>query len=261
MSEHMHQENHLEEKNEAFEAQQKIMEGVREMGFEKYAETLPNLPDAFDLERHKPEETMHRCACCMDGRTPFGIHSAGSGILLSPDEFKKFAKEANLDSISSHEGCGAAKIYAKKMGLDINDSDNIGRQWAEERAKELGVPHTHLTVEQPFHSERVCYYDGTGKFNYKGVEGLPEGFVVGRKFMKKESSLAEVNVAINIIFGDHGFGKDLLTKENPFVLVVVAENEKELKKLKAELEEVIKGIDPELADMVAIDGFVEPGNK
>ncbi|MCX6720432.1 MAG: hypothetical protein NTW11_01355 [Candidatus Staskawiczbacteria bacterium] len=246
----MHNSN--SEKIVAFENQQEIMGKIREDGFAEYAKTLPNMADAFDLEKNKASSELHRCICCMDGRTPCGIHSAGSGMLLSDAEFNKLFEESEADSISSHTGCGAAKIYAERNGLS-GDPDEIAKQWAQEKAKELGVPYVHLEVDKPFHYERVCYYDGTGNFNYKGVKGLPPGFVVGRKFMEKGASLAEVGVAINIIFGDHGLG-GLLNEENPFVLAVVADNQKEMEELKKELEEVVKT----LGKKVTINGFISP---
>ena len=248
-----HEEVLESEKTEIFEGQQELMKEIYKTGFEKHAESILNLADAFDLERHKPAEENHKCICCMDERTPFGIHSAGSGILLSDKDFEKYFKESGADSISSHQGCGAAKIYAKKMGLE-GDSDIIGKEWAEKKAQEMGVPHLHLTVEKPFHFARVCYYDATGKFNYEGIQGLPEGFVVGRKFMSKEASLAEAGVAKNIIFGDHGFGEELLTKETPFLFVAIANTKSEMETLKNELEELTKSF----GENTAIDGFISP---
>jgi hypothetical protein len=246
-------ENHSTEKQEAFEVQQDIMGKIMEIGFAKYAETLPNLPDAFDLEKHKAQEDCHKCVCCMDGRTPFGIHAAGSGILLEDKAFDEYFEKARPDSMSSHTGCGAAKLYCKKMGIE-GDPDEVVKEWTKRKAAEKGVKYIHLEVEQPFHSERACYYDGTGKFNYKGVEGLPEGFVVGRKNMSKEASLAEAGVAKNIILGDHGFGPELLTKENPFIFVAVAKDEKQLRALKLELTKLTK----DFGDSVAVDGFIAP---
>lgn len=242
------------EKVEAFEDQQEIMRTISEVGFASYAESLKNLSNAFDLEKHKPAENLHRCICCMDERIPDGIHSAGSGILLSDRDFDAYFEKSGADSISSHTGCGAAKIYAEKMGLDISDSDRIGREWAEIKAKEKGVPHIHLEVEKPFHYARVCYYDGTGRFNYKGVDGLPAGFVVGRKYMSVSASLAEAGVAKNIIFGHHGFGKDLLNEGSPFLFVAVADTEEEMERLKAELSEFAKPFSKE----IVVDGFVAP---
>ena len=243
-----------EEKINAFEMQQPIMRHVYEVGFQKHVEEeVKNLNDAFDLEKHKPSEENHKCLCCMDERTPYGVHSAGSGALLSDEDFDKYFEEIGADSISSHDGCGAAILYAQKMGLNVAEADKIIREWAEKKAKQKGVPHIHLGVEKPFHSARVCYYDATGKFNYDGVEGLPEGFVVARK-QGKEPALAEAGVAKDIIFGHHGFGEELLNSENPFVFVAVAETESELSQLKSELSTFAA----QYGDKVTVDGFLAP---
>jgi len=246
------------EKLEAFQEQQEAMAKIMKMGFAKYAETLPNLDSAFDLEEHKPAEGLHRCLCCMDGRTPFGVHAAGSTILLSEAQRDEYFRLANPDSISSHDGCGAARLYCKKHGI-LGDPDAFARQWAEQEAIKRGIPHIHLGVDKDFHYERVCYYDGTGRFNYKGVEGLPSGFVVSRKYMSKESSLAEDGVARNIIFGDHGYGKQLLTSGNPFIFVVVADTKIRMEELRKELDALVASFDDDIpADSVVVDGFVAP---
>jgi hypothetical protein len=105
-----------------------------------------------------------------------------------------------------------------------------------------------------FHSARVAYFDNTGIFNYdRKDKSLPQGFMINRRDLKKESALEEIKVALNIIFGDHGL-KDLLTPENPFVMVAIASNQEELEQLKTELT----GIEYQFGDRVKIDGFVKP---
>jgi hypothetical protein len=190
----------------------------------------------------------------MDERTPCGAHAAGSGMLLSDKDFAEYVRQVNPDSISSHTGCGAAKLYAKAKGLPVDQADQIAKDWAREKAQKLGLKYTHLEVDKPFHYARVCYYDGTGRFNYASVKGLPAGFVVGRKNMTKEASLAEVGVAISIIFGDHGFGPKLLNEQNPFLLVAIGRTPEEARQLETELMEAAKSLGKE----VMVDGFVAP---
>lgn len=115
----------------------------------------------------------------------------------------------------------------------------------------------HSEIDKPFHYERVCYYDGTGKFNYKDVKGLPVGFIVGRKCMTKEASLAECCVVQNIIFGGHGYGKKLLNSENPFIFVAIGEKQEQLGELKNELNDITKSFN----NSVVIDGFIIPKSK
>jgi hypothetical protein len=239
---------------EKFDVQQGIMEKIKDVGFAQYAEHLPNLVDAFDLSKHRAGQKLDRCICCMDERIPFGLHAAGSGMLLSEVDFAEYILKAVPDSISSHTGCGAAKLYAKAHGLPVEQADQIAKDWAQKKAKELGLPYIHLEIDKPFHYARVCYYDGTGSFNYEGVEGLPAGFVVGRKNMTKEASLAEVGVAINIIFGDHGFGPELLNLDNPFVLVAIGKNLEEAERLKTELVDIASSC----GWPIKVDSFTAP---
>lgn len=234
-------ENHGAEKKEAFEKQQIIMEKINKIGFAHYTETLPNLKDAFDLNKHKLENHS-RCVCCMDEGTPEGIHSAGSGILLSEEDLETYVRVAQPDAISSHDGCGAGKLYCRAHGLPEKNSDQIAREWAEDKAKKYNLPHIHVStadMKRPtgFHDARVCYYDATGKINNDSSAGLPKGFVISRAYMKKENCLAEASVAMDIIFGDHGLG-ELLTEKNPFVIIAVAKNEKELEEIKKEITEL-----------------------
>ena len=59
-------------------------------------------------------------------------------------------------------------------------------------------------------------------------------------------------MAKNIIFGDHGFGEELLTQENPFIFVAVGKTEKETRALKAELAELTISF----GRNIAVDGFI-----
>jgi len=248
--------HHEKEKAEAFFADQTIMEKIYKEGFSKYVEKLRNIKDAFDLEKHRPpQENVSRCVCCMDERTPYGIHSAGGGILLSDKDFNAFFEASKPDAISSHEGCGAAKIYCKQKGIDPMESNQVAKNWAQKKAKEKGVEYIHLPVPKPFHFARVCYYDGTGEFNYQGVEGLPAGFVVGRKYMGQKPSVIEAKVAGDISFGDHGFGKELLNKENSFLYVAVGDSEDHTEVLKGELADLKKAA---FGKAITIDGFTRP---
>ncbi len=249
------QEDHLiGERAAEFESQQVVMDQIMENGVAEYVKTLPNLSDAFDPEKHKPAENLHACLCCMDGRTPFGKHLPGSGILLSENEFKKSFINSGADSISSHDGCGAARKFAEENGLDVNLSDQIGKEWAEKMAREMGVEHIHLGVEG-HHQERACYFDKTGKFNFGGVVGLPNGFIVSDlKGISKESSMDAIKLAIGIAFGDHGFGEYFLNEKNPFILIAVADEVREIEKMKDELTKLAEPF----GTKVVVDGFLAP---
>lgn len=83
-------------------------------GMEKYVESHPDLKDAFTDEK--------RDLCCMDERTAKGtLNVPGSGILLEGEEQKRAylerLHEAGVQGVYSHDGCGAAKLFAKKQGI------------------------------------------------------------------------------------------------------------------------------------------------
>ncbi|MFA6338459.1 MAG: hypothetical protein WCW87_00120 [Candidatus Paceibacterota bacterium] len=245
------------EKNQKFNEQESIMSQIYNIGFAEYIKTLSDFTDSFNLGKNKfPRENFINCLCCMDEGTPWGVHSAGSGILLSDDTFEKYFADAKLDAISSHDGCAALKVWAAQQGIPPEDADEKAKLWYEKIAKEKGISHIHISAEEmarpaEFHDARVCYYDGTGRFNYLSVKGLPEGFVVSRKYLGKDHSLEECGIALSVAFGHHGFG-DLLTSSKKFLIIAIGQSEKDLDNLKAELSE----LKHEFGDKVAIDGFV-----
>ena len=238
---------------ELFESQQNIMSEVYKKGFRGYVEELPNLYESFIEHDH--------CVRCIDEGTPGGFHSAGSGILREKIEVIEAFKKAGVKEITSHDGCGAAGIYAKVHNLDSSKSDEYGKVWAKEIAGELGVSYRHITAKEMNrpegrHVARVAYYDATGKFDYSKVSELPTGFIISRAIQRLNDSVAESEVSFNIATGDHGFGV-LITKHNPFVIVVIARDEEELSELKSELS----GLSDKFGERLRIDGFVAPKKK
>jgi hypothetical protein len=259
-----HEENHEKEKKAAFESQQGIMDKIREMGFARYAETLPNLKDAFDLEKHQLGLGIKKCGCCMDEGTPWGVH--GALQLLSDEEFDEWFQKNKPTHLSGHDGCGAEALLAKKLveedAIDPDVARGIAARWIETKATKYGVGYVHIPKEEmkrpDFHDARVCYVDATGRFNCDGVEGLPKGFIVTHSFSNFEPTLLQAGVAEAIIFGDHGFGNDgkFLNEENKFVFVPIADSWEELEKMKDELSEF--KFANSLGKEIAIDGFVAP---
>jgi hypothetical protein len=263
----LHEKNHEEEKKSAFERQQAIMDKIREVGFARYAETLPNLKDAFDLAKHQPEAGIKKCGCCMDEGTPWGVHAAMQ--LLSEEEFDEWFKKNQPTHLSTHDGCGAESLLAKRLseeqGIDFSEAKIIAAGWIKAKAEKYGVELIHIPSEKmkrpkDFHDARVCYIDATGKFNYEGVAGLPDGFTITDSFSTLEPTLLQAGVAEAIIFGDHGYGNDgkLLNEENKFVFVAIANSWEELEKMKDELAEF--KFANSLGKEITIDGFVAPEN-
>ena len=239
---------HTQEKKEIFNEQQPLFDKIKELGFSEYARSLDSL-----LEYFKPKDKSIRC---MDEGTPGGKHSAGSGILREKSEVIQAFRDAGITEVTSHDGCGAAKLYAKAKGLDESKGDEYGKEWSEALAKELGVPYRHISFEEmkrpkEFHISRVAYYDGTGKFDWNIGKDFPPGFIISRKIQSDSDSLAEAGVSLNIAFGDHGFG-DLITEENPFIIVAIGEDEESVTFLEDELESLTH----EYGNRVITDCFI-----
>lgn len=224
----------IQNKLTIFNNQQPIIQKIMEVGFSSYANSLKNLPDFFLLK----DRVIH----CVDEGTPWGLHSAGSGILRDEQEILKIFRDAKVMGITSHDGCGAAKLYARANGLDESKGDDCGKKWAKKLAQELGVSYHHIAfakIQRPkeFHIARTAYYDGTGTFNFGNGKIFPPGFIISRKIQSEKDSLAEVILGLNIAFSDHGFG-DIITEPDPFILVAIGETENDVEILKSELKKL-----------------------
>ena len=115
----------------------KAINEIRVVGFAEYMKNLPGGEEAFNPERKKFDRIG-----CMDDDVEDGkehkvdIRSAGSGILLSNEEFDKFFEESGAKEITSHNGCGAVKLAFEKAHPEIEKPsqeviDDFGRKWAQ----------------------------------------------------------------------------------------------------------------------------------
>jgi hypothetical protein len=235
----------------AFEEQNALMQTIYANGMQKYSEGISDLNKAFSSE--------DKAVRCIDEGTPGGVHLAGSGILLGIDKAAEALIKAGCAGISSHAECGAAGIYARENNLDASKSDEYGKEFAIKLAEKMGVPYKgHIEIgamKRPsgFHTARVCYYDGTGKFDPALCGKLPAGFVISRRYIDSAYALEEVKVAVGIATGGHGYG-DLITPETPFLLIAVGDKtnpEFSLENLQKELSAIAESS----AGKVKVDGF------
>ena len=112
---------------------QPITAEIMQKGMREYLQDLDGWKRVFELEDFAIR--------CMDGRTPGGVHLAGSGVLIGLDSAKKFADAVTaslgqIDAVTWHPDCGAAKIVASKTG---QDSALVAEKFAKELAGKLGV--------------------------------------------------------------------------------------------------------------------------
>jgi hypothetical protein len=235
----------------AFNKQSSLMNAIYSDGMEKYAAGIADLDKAFSLE--------DKAVRCIDEGTPGGLHLAGSGILLGVEKAAEALKKAGCSGISSHDECGAAGIYARANNLDASKSDEYGKEFALKLAEKMGVPYEgHIEIgamKRPsgFHTARVCYYDGTGKFDPALCGQLPAGFVVSRRYVDGAYALEEVKVAVGIATGGHGYG-ELITAEAPFLIIAIGDSSNPEFSL-ANLQKELAGVAESSEGKVKVDGF------
>jgi len=227
-------------KEKSFEEQSAIVKKIIANGLKKYASEIQGLDRAFSID----DKTVR----CIDEGTPGGLHLAGSGILMEAQQLRESLSAMGATGITSHAHCGAAGLYAKAQGLDPTKSDEYGREFARKLSEETGIPYAghidHLARPEAFHDAVACYYDLTGSFDPSKVTELPKGFVVNRGFLPAEYAKKELEVAISIATGDHGYG-ELITSENPFLVVVVGGS--------ADMVEEAKAVSAKYGDKVRIE--------
>jgi hypothetical protein len=101
------------------------------------------------------------------------------------------------------------------------DKESAVTAWGKGIAEKLNLPHRHIPaveMKRPLELHNAFYaiYDATGNFNRDRVPEMGPGFVTSPKYFS--SAKADLELAVKIALGNHGFGKKF-DQENPFVLV------------------------------------------
>ncbi len=257
-SEHQFAENEAKQHAEAL-----VIKRILQEGMDKYLKSLPESEKAFEEGEHK--------LCCIDEGTPMGdFRSAGSGILTEGEDRKAFIealKKSGVESVTSHEGCGAAALYKEQKGITDKTVSEVAIEGAKKLAEELGVPYSghieELTRPMGHHTARVVYVDGTGHFNPSKVDGIPQGFVISRKLMTPEQSALEVSIALQIAFGDHGLGNKINQSEPLMVIVIGNSEDSEFSAqgLQAEIDSLLEKRateNPDDVSRIRVDSFSAP---
>jgi hypothetical protein len=273
-----------EPKDKAWEKQQGMMEKIYDQGAEGFLRDAEGMDKAFETEK--------KCVCCMDEGTAHmdikgKFEMAGSGILYPAasweerlDKVADLLLDMGIEEVTSHEGCGAAKLACKRDGIQTEDPDAYGKKWSKDlqralQAKKSGqetVSYHHIEAgkmvrDKDFHEARVAWFDATGKFNPGALgENAPLGFVIDYKHdtqnaIKDEEKVypfVELRIALlDIAFkADHGFGQKF-DVSNPFVVVVMGEEGSETDMLKERVTKFIDGLglSKEMRSAIRIDGF------
>jgi hypothetical protein len=257
---HIHERNSEEERMlmEAKDREwRKVMVQVRrlkEMGAEAFfrglQESGSDLAPALRL--------TDRVVRCIDEGTPKGIHLAGSGILVEDrSEMILRLKEARAEGVTSHEGCGAAVLAAKKMGRDPADANALAQEFAQALAEELGVPYMgHIPVrelERPpdFHNAIAVYVTGR---DFERTDGLPSGFTISRHLLGPTLAIPDIALATHIALNQHGFGEEF-TPDFPLHILAVADRNSSEDLSQALLDLKDAHFEERFDNRVRIDGF------
>jgi hypothetical protein len=216
---HAMPERHQEMKT-AFDAQDEAMHLLnQEQGLTMLIRTRTEVERAALFE-----DTAEKCACCMDERLSppdaAEFRAAGSGILLGKEAAQALWQQAGLTKITSHRGCGAAKVYCQQQGLDVSRADAIAAETLASWAKEIGLPFKELTDlggQDDYHPARGLVIDGTGRLRLNRVTGMPKLFTVTAN---ADAPLVANDIALawTIASGtEHAMGQ-WIDAEHPFVI-------------------------------------------
>ncbi len=255
------EEKKMRSVEEYWQDSQNIFSEIYKSGIKKYLRKVPALKKAFLLHDYSVR--------CIDEGTPGGIHIAGSGILLSTKEKKTELKKvvaelkrAGVDGVYSHEGCGAAKLYAETIMKEPDKDRGYAIDWAKELSTIIDVPYkghiAELARPKEFHNARIIYYDGSGKFDPFKIKEIPDGFIISRYYLDQKYSKEELKIAISIALGHHGFGNKF-TKDSPLIIAPIEGSENKTLYLSLrQLETEVKDVSLQFGERIFVKGFKEP---
>ncbi len=240
--------------------QNKVIKGLLDgENLQAIVESMPGFKESFcDLD------TID----CSDGRVLDGhkIGIAGSGLLLSEQERAVFVErfKGKIKALTAHADCGAAakkfnSLKSEEIPEGISNSDEYGAYCAKKLAEQLGADYKFLSREEmasEYHNEVAIVLDQSGKFDSTNLDDFPAHFVcsgAGLGF-SKDYMKAELETLTGIALGHHGFGAERFTDENPFYIIVSADNSSEL----IHWEEVAKEAVSQFGDKIIVKGFVRP---
>ncbi len=161
------------------------------------------------------------------------ISVAGSCVLLTDDQIDLFIDHIrhagllpNIQAVSYHQCCGACGIYCKGHDLESTEPslERVGRSVAESMMMKLGLPgeplfsgfgaktkdaQWRMTGNPHLHHARGIVVNGIPHFNPYAL-ALPACFEIDACFSPDATYLrAELDVALSIAMGDHGFGREM----------------------------------------------------
>lgn len=199
-----------------------------------------SLKELLESTKNSDEiQKKEKCVCC-DGRlkrTGNEFSVAGS-FILSENDLEKSINKFGINTLTSHENCGAGKVAFGQLDKSIADKYMDARDytihWTRSMAEKYGLKYEHINDSEfisSYHHEGGIILDSTLKFHPSVYSGMPNMFISNSPAGSPAEYIeAETKVLAGIAFGDHGFGS-LLTADDPFYILITAHNIEEEKKL------------------------------
>ncbi len=210
---------------------------------------------------------------CIDERVSLNnpdepeIGIAGTLALMNECDFAETItklKRAGVDRITYHEGCGAVALHKQQSG-DPRDALEIAKNTAEKVSQALQLTSSvelcgydkkadlAMTGNPSLHNARAIVVDGTGRFN-PPLLGFPAHFLLSAFYEPSLKYTAkELEVAIQIALGDHGFGKKRFAKAPLIIVLVGGANEYNLSDLISFFNPIFKQYEQFLS-VIALQG-------
>jgi len=164
------------------------------------------------------------CVCCMDDRTEDGqLRLAGSWILLAEeiwiDWVAKILKNHDVEEVTSHDDCWAARLYSELKWLDVSKSDEYAKDFSKKLAEKAELPYRHIKVDYP-HAARCIYVDFTNRFNPMWIHGLPKWFEITARGLPLKHIIDEIEVWYTIATWEHWFWSRIDANSQFYVFVI-----------------------------------------
>ncbi|MBI4653158.1 hypothetical protein HY750_02800 [Candidatus Kuenenbacteria bacterium] len=219
----------------------------------------------INLEEGYKKEGDEVVIGCIDSGIEKRIPLAGSGILfLTEDELLEFIKKRKVDVITSHDGCGAALIWARKKDLNINQegADKLAMTYIHNIANKAGIKYRYIRADemkrsQDFQPARMVFYNNIKDYYPSVIKGLPPTFSIERfTLFNVENAKERLKLAIKIAFGDHGFG-ERFTEKNPFIIACCLNEGDDFDEIKKEVNKILEEMDIK-KERIKVDYFIVP---
>lgn len=162
-----------------------------------------------------------------------------------------------IGSVYSHEHCGAMGHNMKALDQEDYNPEIVGRAMAryfQDRIRRaLNAEHPgraqeneltyggHLPITRrprDKHTGQIIYYDN--RLNGLDPAHIPlmrPGFTISRRIVGEEASWEYAKLALSIAYDAKHLGKEL-DEKHPFYLVGIAQDERDAKKIRGELEDI-----------------------